>query len=130
VMAILAMPSVHPPALAAVFFLAIVWRAEVAVFIEVLFRVMLVFAHVDLEPALGTATLPAMVRIPHAEVAFRKPKDQTSPGKKFQVQEAEQRSSKMSNVSRSARVTHRPRKSNQDQDAHHVFGFHSEREGE
>ena len=64
------MVSIDPAALAAIFFLAVVGWAEVAIFIEVLFRVVLVLAHVDLEPALGSAALPAMVGVPHAEIAF------------------------------------------------------------
>ena len=54
---------IDPSALAAILLLAIVWWTEVAVFIEVLFGIVLVLAHVNLKFAGRAATLPAMIGI-------------------------------------------------------------------
>src|SRR5262249_32096370 len=56
--------SIHPSALAfAIFFVLFIRRAEVAVFVEVVGRILVVLAHVDLKFLSGAASFPAMVTV-------------------------------------------------------------------
>lgn len=64
----------NPSALTAIFLFRIIGRLEIAVLVEIVARLLLVFAHVDLEFFSGLASLPLVVRVSHTEIAFRKSK--------------------------------------------------------
>src|SRR5579864_1032012 len=60
---------VDPSAFAAVFLFRVVGWFEVAVFIKILFGIVLMLAHVHLELSSSPAALPAMVGVPKSEDA-------------------------------------------------------------
>lgn len=108
---------------AAVFFVGVVWGAEVAVFVEVLFGVVLVLAHINLKFAAGATALPAMIRISDSVKAFRDPEKESATGQEFQVKIAEQSAAEVRNIVGPADIAHRAGQRDENQDGHHVFGL-------
>src|SRR5262249_22588536 len=83
---------VHPAALAAAILLVLFfWRAEIAVLVEVIFGILVVLAHIDLEFFPRAAPLPAMVTVPEPIRRLGKGEHQPAARNKFQVEIAEQK---------------------------------------
>src|SRR5262249_13440876 len=122
--------SIHPSALAAAVLLVLFfWRAEIAVLVEVIFGVLVVLLHVDLELPSRAAPLPAMVAIPETISRLRKGKHQSSARNEFQVEIAEQKAAQMGRVCCVSGIAEGAYKCDESQDANHVLQANRDREG-
>src|ERR1051326_7634355 len=121
--------SVHPSTLAAaVLFVALVGRAEVAVFVKVFFGVVAMLFHVDPELLLRPVQFPAMKPVAEAVTCFRESECKAATGNKFYVNVAEQQAAEVGHIGGFAGVAQCADKRNKGQDPHQIF--HADRDGE
>src|SRR5580704_13056459 len=91
---------VHPAGFrTAIFFVHIIGWNVVAIFVEGSTHSAILFAHEHFKLACRPAPLPPIVGIPHAKVMFARAECEPALGHEFHVQEPEQQSAEMSEIS-------------------------------